>query len=282
MSDLYVLDTSNEMFSIKPSKKQLQRHILSFVPTAKIETIRFRSIPFQVPTSKLPISDDEKSKEKEARAHAMDRASLWRTHHEDKDEASMKVDEKKYLTPSQKKKIAYIKQEFHSTADAVNAYIVFAHPVDPEERPKNLPASPAVMDPYQAAVQAAKNADGSLFMERTIRVDLAKKTKDGTPGLNHASTVGEPLDKEDSQLSIFVGNLEFGSREEDLRVFFEGLICTERGPRSEGESGEDNENDAARRKPSTWVTRVRIIRDKDTQLGKGFAYVRFAVRGQGH
>ena len=30
-------------------------------------------------------------------------------------------------------------------------------------------------------------------------------------------------------------------------------------------------------KKSTWVTRVRIVRDRDTQLGKGFAYVQFVV-----
>lgn len=264
-------------------KKQLQRHILSFVASTKIESIRFRSIPFQVPTSKLQTSDDEEitPKKTEARTHSVDRASLWRTHHEDKDEASVKVDEKKYLTPSQKKKIAYINQEFHSTADTVNAYIVFAHPVDPEARPDNLPPLPATMDPYQAALQVSQKADGSLFMERMIRVDLAKRTKAGTSSLDDTSTVSVPLNREaDSQLSIFVGNLEFGSKEEDLRVFFEGLMCTERGPPSEGQTpdGEDDGDGAATEKPLTWVTRVRIIRDKDTQLGKGFAYLQFAVR----
>ncbi len=189
----------------------------------------------------------------------------------------MKVDEKKYLTPSQKKKIAYINQEFHSTADTVNAYIVFAHPVDPEARPDNLPPLPATMDPYQAALQVAQKADGSLFMERMIRVDLAKRAKAGASSLDDTSTVNRETD---SQLSIFVGNLEFGSREEDLRVFFEGLMCTERGPPLEGETpdGEDDGDGTATEKPLTWVTRVRIIRDKDTQLGKGFAYLQFAVQ----
>jgi nucleolar protein 12 len=79
--------------------------------------------------------------------------------------------------------------------------------------------------------------------------------------------------------------LDFASREEDVRVFFEGLVSAERGPRSavtgddsdtENEEGTDDPN-AHGSKPKTWVTRVRIIRDKDTQLGKGFAYVQFAV-----
>jgi nucleolar protein 12 len=191
----------------------------------------------------------------------------------------VKVDEKKYLTPSQKKKIAYINQEFHSTADTVNAYIVFAHPVDPEARPDNLPPLPATMDPYQAALQVSQKADGSLFMERMIRVDLAKRAKAGTSILDDTSTVSVPLNREtDSQLSIFVGNLEFGSKEDDLRVFFEGLMCTERGPPLEGETPDGEDDGDATKKPLAWVTRVRIIRDKDTQLGKGFAYLQFAVQ----
>jgi hypothetical protein len=31
------------------------------------------------------------------------------------------------------------------------------------------------------------------------------------------------------------------------------------------------------RKPLTWVTRIRIVRDNATQLGRGFAYVEFMV-----
>ena len=181
----------------------------------------------------------------------------------------MKADEKKYLTPAQKKKIAYINQEFHTSADVVNAYIVFAHPQDAAERPTNLPPLPPTMNPHQAAQQAAVEANGSLFMDRVLRVDLVGKAivsqteKDGALSLQE----GDP------RLSVFVGSLDFATKEEDLRAFFERLMCTERGP--PGTSGEEASN--PRRKNLTWVTRIRIVRDNATQLGRGFAYVEFMV-----
>jgi len=173
----------------------------------------------------------------------------------------MKQDEKKYITSGQKKKIAFINHEFHSTADTVNAYIVFAHPVNTDDRPINLPPISPSLDPYEAARLAAENCDGTLFMERIIRVDLVGKN-------NEAGSDTDP------KLSVFVGNLDFASKEEDLRVFFEGLMTSEKG----APPSSDDTDEEGHRKPPTWVTRVRIVRDKDTQLGKGFAYVQFTDR----
>jgi nucleolar protein 12 len=102
-------------------------------------------------------------------------------------------------------------------------------------------------------------------MERMIRVDLASKNAKGT-GEQSGVVDGNP------KLSVFVGNLDFGCKEEDLRVFLEGVVSSERGP-----PGEDASEDGGK-KLATWVTRVRIVRDKETQLGKGFGYVQFAVR----
>lgn len=176
----------------------------------------------------------------------------------------MSKDEKRYLNPSQKKKIAFINQEFHSSADTINAYIVFAHPPNTEGRAANLPPLSPTMDPYQAALNAAQKCNGTMFMERMIRVDLATQNKPSALTTSSGETVMET----DPRLSIFVGNLDFASKEEDLRVFFETLMVTEKG-------APKNDNDD---KPSTWVTRVRVVRDKDTQLGKGFAYLQFTVR----
>jgi nucleolar protein 12 len=268
--------------------KQLQRHILTFAPTAKIESVRFRSIPFQTPTSKLPTSDDEEgdstttstktklhvkpqqqTPRKEARPHDRERASVWRSKAIDKeDEAVMKQDEKKYITPGQKKKIAFINQEFHSTANTVNAYILFAHPINTENRPSNLPPILPCLDPFKAARMAAEMADGTLFMERIIRVDLVGKNRE-----NEAAGSSDT----DPKLSVFVGNLDFASKEEDLRVFFEGLMTSERGLPPPPPPPNDDIDEELQKKPLTWVTRVRIVRDKDTQLGKGFAYIQFTV-----
>lgn len=221
--------------------KQLHRHILSFVPTAKIESSRFRSVPFSVPTGKLP-SDDPK---KQGRLHDKERAASWRDKNEESDN--------NYLHPNEKKKLAFIKHNFNSS-DRLNAYVVFAHPV---ARLPRLPPLPQTLDPYEAARQAVQKCNGTLFMDRMLRVDIADKSVSDANG--------------DPKLSIFVGSLDFESQEDDLRLFFEGVISAERGPPTH------NTPDDAKR-PPTWVTRVRIIRDKDTQLGKGFAYVQFAVR----
>lgn len=139
--------------------------------------------------------------------------------------------------------------------------MVFAHPVEVNDRPANLPPPKEVMDPGEAAKAAVEKCDGTVFMERMIRVDVVRReaVETGKEG------VGDP------KLAVFVGNLDFASKEEDLRAFFEGVVSAERGPPPLKEDEEGVE------KPNTWVTRVRIVRDKETQLGKGFAYIQFAV-----
>ena len=161
--------------------------------------------------------------------------------------------------------MAFIKQDFHGGGDAVNAYIVFAHPPPKESTkwPENAPPLPDIMDPHEAAKLAVEGCDGTIFEGKTIRVDSARKGGAGDAG---GEGPGDP------KLSIFVGNLDFASKEEDLRAFFETLVTNERGARPQDpEDGEKTQS-------SRWVTRVRIVKDKDTQLGKGFAYVQFAVR----
>ncbi|RDB14824.1 Nucleolar protein 12 [Hypsizygus marmoreus] len=281
---IFVGNLSVDVASKRPLLKQLQKHILSQVPSAKIESTRFRSVAFQAPTSKLPDDDTETNQGKApsktpavtpaktaARAHDLDRTSTWRSR-QDADDTAGHSDEKQYLNSNQKKRIAFINQEFHSTADTVNAYIVFAHPQPTENRPANLPPPPTVLDPYEAARLAVRKCDGSLFMDRMIRVDLVGKKKipggDGNEG-----DVG--LLETDPKSSVFVGNLDFASKEEDLRVFFEGVVSAERGPPPLAPDGEE---DRSVKKPTSWVTRVRVVRDKDTQLGKGFAYIQFADR----
>ncbi|KAH7923351.1 hypothetical protein BV22DRAFT_1036440 [Leucogyrophana mollusca] len=263
---IFIGNLSAEVAQKRPLQKQLQRHILSHVPNAKIESTRFRSVAFQNPTNKLPNDADVPSAKPNTRKHDLDRASSWRDSNP-KDDGG-KSDEKKFLTPSQKKKIAFINQEFHTSADSVHAYVVFAHPPPNASRPKNLPPLPPTLDPFDAAHLAVEKCNGTIFMERMIRVDAAGKTPLATAPTTvaqHGAVGGDP------KLTVFVGNLDFASKEEDLRVFFEGLVSAERGPPTADSSGHDD-------KPKFWVTRVRIVRDKDTQLGKGFAYVQFADR----
>lgn len=244
--------------------KKFKRHILEYTPSAQIESVRFRSIAFQKPTTKLPADgeDDAKAPNPKARQHDVERIASWR---DSKDsEAGTVAAEKKYLTPEEKKRVAFIKHDFHDGVDVVTAYVVFAHPPPPETltRASNVPAPAPVLDPYDAARLAVEKCDGSLFYEKTIRVDHVKAKSSSTVS-------GDP------KLSVFVGNLDFASKEEDLRVFFEGLVKAERGSPPVNDDGDDSDDETAT--SARWVTRVRVVRDKDTQLGKGFAYVQFAV-----
>jgi nucleolar protein 12 len=124
-----------------------------------------------------------------------------------------------------------------------------------------------ILDPYEAASKVLE-ANGSTFMERTIRVDSLR-----LPSAVALQTATNALSKRDAWLpagtdpkkSLFVGGLDYAAKEEDVRVFFEELVKKERG------------------EPETrWVTGVRIVRDKGTQLGKGFGYVHFFVSTATH
>ncbi|KAL4251237.1 hypothetical protein ABKN59_006313 [Abortiporus biennis] len=270
---IFVGNVSLEVAKSRPLEKQFKRHVISFVPSAKIESVRFRSVAFQKPTAELPSSStaEEKDKSKETRQHNKDRAASWRRKQSgDNDEEETGTIPQKVFTPADKKRVAFIKQEFHTGVDSLNAYVVFAHPIPQEKlstnRSSNVPPPKPVMDPYEAAKIAAEKVDGTTFLERTIRADVVRKTGDGDvkDGMG-----GDP------KLTIFVGNLDFASKEEDLRVFFEGVVSAERGPPPIPEDGGNEDEDE---EIASWVKRVRIIRDKDTLLGKGFAYVQFIDR----
>lgn len=149
--------------------------------------------------------------------------------------------------------------QFHESAAACNAYLVFEHARP--DRPANLPP---LMNPFDAAA-AALAANGTEFMGNTLRVDTMR-----SPAAAALSSASTSLSKRDAWLPsgtdpkscVFVGGLDYAAKEEDVRAFFEALVVSERGAPSEG----------------TYVTSVRLIRDRDTQLGKGFGYVHFVDR----
>ena len=85
-----------------------------------------------------------------------------------------------------------------------------------------------------AAEKAAKEANNTLFKDKHLRVDAASNTPAYPP-----------------KRSVFVGNLAYDAKEEDLRAFFE-----ECGP----------------------VEAVRIVRGKGARTGTGIAFVAFADR----
>ncbi|KAJ7099333.1 hypothetical protein B0H15DRAFT_543104 [Mycena belliarum] len=252
----------------KPLQKQLCRHILSFLPSTskvKIESTRLRSVAFRDPTSSTALSSAANPTPAPAvnvnansvpipgsSNHSKSRASTWRQSSaaDAKTQAAADGDAaKEYLTPAQKKKILFIQGAFHPEANGVNAYVVLAHHTDDAADADT---------PYAAAQLIAHAANASMFMERTLRVDVCGRLPDSDGGPS-----GDP------KLSIFIGNLDFASREGDVRDFFEGVVAAERGPAPAA-----SEADSTGR----WVQNVRLIRDRETQLGKGFGYVRFSDR----
>lgn len=124
------------------------------------------------------------------------------------------------------------------------------------DRPANLPP---LMDPY-AAAEAALAANGTEFMGHTLRVD-AMRSAPAAAAASSSKKDWLPAGT-DAKSCVFVGGLDYAAREEDVRAFFEALVAAERGAKEGG----------------NYVTAVRLIRDRDTQLGKGFGYVHFCDR----
>lgn len=269
------------VLTIQSAQSQLRTHLLTFAPTAKIESIRFRSIPFATPTDGVPDAMDEDDKNKRVKREKL-RAAAWREE-QDKLESVDKRDReeadkaKSFIDAKGKRKVAFIKkdvsrsslevrirfkessadQQFHSELDACNAYVVFAHPHP--DRPNNVAP---VLDPFEAADKVLA-ANGSDFMTRTIRVDRlrlpsAVALESATNALSKRSA-WLPTNA-DPKKSLFIGGLDYASKEEDVRVYFEEMVKAERGSSAE-----------------RYVTAVRLIRDGATQLGKGFGYVHFKV-----
>ncbi|KAF8322486.1 hypothetical protein DL93DRAFT_2162627, partial [Clavulina sp. PMI_390] len=330
---IFVGNLPAEVAKSKSALRSLTRLITTAVPGCKIESTRFRSVAFQNPTSELPKEGDASSSTKpkptpsSSRPSTADpaikpsrqqgRAARWREEQDQLAEANSSskaaglAPQQQYLTPAEKKRVAFIKGELHESATIVHAYVVFAY--EEPGRSKNVPP---VMDPVEAARRAVEACDGSVFEGRTLRVDRVGGSR-SSGSAKEASGTGIP-GQLDPRRTVFVGGLDFQSSEEDLRTFFEKLIGAAKAEDegesdeeaddadSESEGGDDGEEDEededdAEEKPSnvadeepaeddgaevdessagvsTWVTHVRIIRDHDTQLGKGIAYVEFKDR----
>lgn len=125
------------------------------------------------------------------------------------------VPEKETLSP----KVALITKQFHPKVNSFNAYVVFKD---------------------EKSVAKALALNGQEVEEHRIRVDRASRPKARKETLASRKK------------SIFVGNLKFDIRDDDLIRFFESKV----GP----------------------VKYVRIVRDSATGAGKGFGFVVFDER----
>lgn len=127
------------------------------------------------------------------------------------------VPEKEKVSP----KVALITKKLHPKVNSFNAYVVFKTNEDDQ------------------CVRAALKMNGKSIENHHIRVDRASRPKAKKETLASRKK------------SVFVGNLRFDLREDDLINFFSKV-----GP----------------------VNYVRLVRDSSTGLGKGFGFVVFDER----
>ncbi|XP_055821065.1 nucleolar protein 12 [Solanum dulcamara] len=124
------------------------------------------------------------------------------------------------------RKAAIIKQKLNDNADSVNAYVVFKS---------------------EESAQASLAHNMAVVGERHIRVDRACPPRKKMKGDNSALY--------DNKRTVFVGNLPFDVKDEEIYQLFSGM-----------------------KEFGSTIEAVRVIRDPNTLLGKGIAYVLFKTR----
>lgn len=90
--------------------KQLRAHIMSFVPSAKIESLRFRSVAFATPTAALPTEDPEKDANQRAKREK-ERAAAWKAKQNTDGEDAELDKAKVFIDAKGKRKVAFIKKD---------------------------------------------------------------------------------------------------------------------------------------------------------------------------
>lgn len=78
---------------------------------------------------------------------------------------------------------------------------------------------------------------------------------------------------EEEKRTLYIGGLDYEEKEQAIRELCEKLMIEERG----SPPSSSNETDATVGHAASWVEKVRLVRDSETGLGKGFAYVMFKV-----
>lgn len=137
------------------------------------------------------------------------------------------------------KKAAFVRKELmESTTKSTNAYAVYSTPL--------------------AAKEAVIKLNGTVVLDRHLRVD----------GLAHPAKV-------DHRRCVFVGNLTFVDDETKIN---ETADQENQKPIRKGKEPADAEEGLWRLfSKAGSVESVRVIRDRSTRVGKGFAYVQFKV-----
>lgn len=137
------------------------------------------------------------------------------------------------------KKAAFAKKELmESTTKSTNAYAVYSTQL--------------------AAREATKRLNGTMVLDRHLRVD----------------SVAHPA-KQDHRRCVFVGNLGFVDDESSMNAVEDD--ANNKRPRKKREAADVEEGLWRQFNKAGTLESVRVVRDKTTRVGKGFAYVQFEV-----
>lgn len=135
-----------------------------------------------------------------------------------------------------------ILKEYTSQKDNKNAYVLFEKVED---------AIKATKDLNQSVVPGGKH----------IRVDLDSKTVEGASAAERGA---HSVQENDTNTTIFIGNLPFTINEEELRKHFADVAS--------------NESLGHIKAAGDGILNVRVVREKESHIGKGIAYIMFASK----
>lgn len=114
---IFVGNLPIEVAQKKSALSQLRAHLLTFVPGAKIESTRFRSVPFATPTAALPEDPDAADAEGVKRQkREKERAKAWREQQDILERGEEREKEevdtsKSFIDTKGKRKVAFIKKD---------------------------------------------------------------------------------------------------------------------------------------------------------------------------
>ncbi|SCZ93939.1 BZ3500_MvSof-1268-A1-R1_Chr6-3g09006 [Microbotryum saponariae] len=276
----------------RPMKKALIRHVLQSptllqllpadFPALKCDSIRFRSIAFastvfgrkesQTNDPDAPDANPEGSRNrKRARewrdSEGSDQRGVRGGFHakEPVPSSSSNRGSSGALTDGQKRRVALFRGDLNQGKSTCNAYLVL-------EPFKNTPSSSlSDADLIKLIVQSV---DATHFEGYTLRADIVRPRSTAAlvaaaqiaakPDLSVALPANAPkgpvyvVPNAEARRTVFIGGLDFGETEENVRKAIEPVLVREKGKAS-GRKG--------------WVEGVRLIRDASSGLGKGFGYV---------
>ncbi|PLW52226.1 hypothetical protein PCASD_00188 [Puccinia coronata f. sp. avenae] len=226
---------------------------------ARIESIRYRGIPLATPIGSEPPKNQHGAKRSKAWQEAkggsrpsfddVTGGSAGRRGAKPLDSGETNAAPVKFLTSGQKRMIGYVTGDLHPEAKSCLAYVVIAPPANGTEGSTELTGA------AELAKLIVTKADGTSFMDRVIRCDLA-----APPPTTSSGTSSHPsIDLKEQRRTLFIGGLDFVEEEDSIRKAVESRLLEEKKGLPEG--------------APTWVERVRVVRDKATSLTKGFAYV---------